>query len=170
MVHTESFTNSFTSQLTLDFSAPPVQRTGKRIRLVNVPNVCEHCKEGFLAAGKQKFCSRVCFGKAQSIRQAGEGNASWKSGLASDNYRYKRIQRERYPERINARQAVHHALRAGKLVKQPCACGSPDVVAHHHQGYDRANRLNVLWRCATCHREDHGGMKFASKQKEVARG
>lgn len=53
-----------------------------------------------------------------------------------------------------ARVAVQHAVRVGKL-ERPSKCASCGcdckTEAHHHNGYSRANRLDVIWLCKKCH-------------------
>lgn len=57
-------------------------------------------------------------------------------------------QREKFPERYAARQAVLVALRAGRLKRQPCRCGDPKTEAHHR---DYSRPLEVEWLCRRCH-------------------
>jgi hypothetical protein len=64
-------------------------------------------------------------------------------------------QREKFPERYAARQAVLVALRQGILVKGPCAragCGATKTQAHHP---DYSKPLDVVWLCSPHHREEH---------------
>jgi len=90
------------------------------------------------------------------MNQTGENNFNWKGGISRDNYHYKKIQRQRYPERINARNAVYHALRSGKIKKKPCFCGKTSVQAHH-LNYDCP--LEVIWLCPIHHRVLHSFIK-----------
>ncbi|HSW43288.1 MAG TPA: hypothetical protein VLM76_12330 [Patescibacteria group bacterium] len=60
--------------------------------------------------------------------------------------------RLRHPERHAARQAVRNALRFGRLVRQPCHCGSARAEAHHP---DYALPLQVEWLCRRHHVERH---------------
>lgn len=58
-------------------------------------------------------------------------------------------QREKYPERYAARQAVLVAVRSGRLVRQACVrCGNVRAQAHHH---DYSKPLNVTWLCKLHH-------------------
>lgn len=68
---------------------------------------------------------------------------------------YQRKSRLEHPEKHRARALVAHAVKAGRLVRQPCgACGSPKAEAHHH---DYSKPLDVKWLCFRCHRElEHG--------------
>lgn len=74
--------------------------------------------------------------------------------------------RATYPERKAAQnavyqakagwapQSVYQAVKAGKLVKQPCAvCGDDRVHAHHHRGYEGEALYDVVWLCALHHKE-----------------
>jgi hypothetical protein len=61
----------------------------------------------------------------------------------------------RYPDHIRARTAVNTALKAGKLVRQPCVyCGSAEAQGHHE---DYGRPLEVTWMCGPCHRAYHRG-------------
>lgn len=70
--------------------------------------------------------------------------------------------RERNRERSNtlrrAQNAVHDAVRSGKLIK-PSSCsecgGEFRIQAHHHHGYEREHLLDVVWLCDSCHKKQH---------------
>jgi|JI7StandDraft_1071085.scaffolds.fasta_scaffold265956_2 hypothetical protein len=58
------------------------------------------------------------------------------------------------PDKNPARVAVFRAVKSGKLVRpETCSsCGkSCKPQAHHHKGYDKENRLDVVWLCSGCH-------------------
>lgn len=62
-------------------------------------------------------------------------------------------QREKYPEKYQARQEVLKALRKGLLIKKPCEkCGAEKVEAHHD---DYKKPLSVRWLCRDHHDELH---------------
>lgn len=57
-------------------------------------------------------------------------------------------------QRIQARNAVNNALRDGRLQRPACCpqcCRPVKVQAHHHKGYSREHRLDVVWACSKCH-------------------
>lgn len=61
-------------------------------------------------------------------------------------------------EKQNARNAVNYAVGRGKMTKplhcQHSGCESTyRVHAHHHRGYAKENRLDVVWLCQTHHEE-----------------
>lgn len=67
-----------------------------------------------------------------------------------------RASRRRHPDRVNARTAVNRAVRAGRLLREPCRrCGASAAQAHHHNGYGVEHRLDVTWLCRTHHGEAH---------------
>lgn len=83
----------------------------------------------------------------------GSKNHNWKGGVSKDNYRYKCIQKDRFPEKIKARQIVGNAVRSGKIIKGVCSvCGSSETFAHHD---DYSKPLSVIWLCRKHHRELH---------------
>lgn len=55
--------------------------------------------------------------------------------------------------RMKCHNAVTRAIKAGKLIKQPCIkCGNEKSLAHH-EDYDFP--LNVMWLCQPCHKQRH---------------
>ena len=57
-----------------------------------------------------------------------------------------------YPEKKAAWTLVWKAVKEGRLIKQPCACGYEEVQGHHE---DYSKPLNVVWMCVPCHRKYH---------------
>jgi hypothetical protein len=98
--------------------------------------------------------------KLPSTCGPGEQNGHWKGGISKDKYRYKRLQRERYPERVNAREKVRKAIKSGKLVRMPCqhpGCASAEGTHAHHSDYSRP--LDVTWLCSQHHKEADTAMR-----------
>lgn len=58
-------------------------------------------------------------------------------------------------EKQKARSAVGHAIRDGKLDRNPCEKCGCELVEAHHDDYGKAT--DVRWLCRTCHEEEHGG-------------
>jgi hypothetical protein len=59
----------------------------------------------------------------------------------------------RNPEKREAQVAVGHAIRDGRLSKEPCEkCGDSKVQGHHD---DYSKPLDVRWLCPTHHAEHH---------------
>lgn len=56
-------------------------------------------------------------------------------------------------KRAIARSYAHVYRDRGKLKKEPCECGSPDVEMHHD---DYNKPLQVTWLCRPCHLRLHG--------------
>lgn len=69
-------------------------------------------------------------------------------------YNKKRAAKHRaeHPEKVKARKAIYHLIRAKKIIKEPCFCGSLKVEAHHD---DYNEPLKVAWLCRKHHREIH---------------
>lgn len=62
--------------------------------------------------------------------------------------------------RTAAHNAVARALKAGKLVWQPCIrCGEQKSIAHH-EDYDYS--LKVMWLCQPCHKQRHKELNATS--------
>lgn len=66
----------------------------------------------------------------------------------------------RTPEQKAAAYAMKRALKRGELERSlKCAyCGLNDSYTHghHHNGYDPAHWLDVIWLCSRCHAMAHG--------------
>lgn len=91
--------------------------------------------------------------KTRSDNISKENNPMWKGGISKDTKRYSKLQRERYPERKHARDAVYRALKAGRLVKPTkCShCGHTMYLEGHHMSYEKDKWLDVVWLCKPCH-------------------
>lgn len=64
-----------------------------------------------------------------------------------------KLKRNRSAIKIKARKAVYHAIRFGKLKKQPCeSCGESKVHGHHD---DYNKPLEVRWLCQKHHDQYH---------------
>ena len=56
---------------------------------------------------------------------------------------------------------VNHAIRDGRLFREPCeVCGAEKVEAHHE---DYSKPLDVMWLCKKHHTELHNNLKKESK-------
>ncbi len=63
---------------------------------------------------------------------------------------------KRHPERKRANTKVANAIRAGKIVRQPCwVCGGEKVEAHHA---DYSRPFDIVWLCVMHHRATHAIM------------
>lgn len=64
--------------------------------------------------------------------------------------------KERKKLMLLAREAARRAIRDGALQKGDCeVCGSPNVIAHHDEGYEPDKWLIVKWLCRSCHSKHH---------------
>jgi hypothetical protein len=128
---------------------------------------CQMCQAPFMARiydlnrGYGKYCCSKCSNAAKGKKRQelypsqGEKNPNWKGGISTNYYHYKKIQKQRYPERVSAREKVRYALKVGNIVKKDCCvCGDSNVFAHH---IDYKKPLDVVWLCRKHHREEHGG-------------
>lgn len=84
-------------------------------------------------------------------------NARLPDNQLSVNARNQRKYRDNPENRKKAaiRNRIHHALKTGRLKRQPCFCGNPEVEAHHYAGYDLEHALDVAWLCKQHHERVH---------------
>ncbi len=69
-----------------------------------------------------------------------------------------RKQRQKFPHKYLARQAVFRAVQKGLLIKKPCEiCGKKKVEAHHQ---DHHKALEVNWLCKKHHLEADRTVSF----------
>jgi hypothetical protein len=117
-----------------------------------------HPKMGDGRLGKCKACTKADVTKHR--------NENIKKIRAYDNRRAKLPHRKELRNRVNekyfknnprrrrAMHAVNNAVRAGRLVRQPCqVCGSEKWIHAHHENYDKP--LDVMWLCPAHHKERH---------------
>ncbi len=110
-------------------------------------------------SGRKKYCGLSCAGSAKAKHlhlgrnQSGSRNPNYKGGSALTAYQHKLRQKEKYPERLKARELAYTAFRRGKLKKSACeVCGDLESEAHHD---DYSRPLDVRWLCPKHHRVEH---------------
>ena len=121
-----------------------------------------------------RFCCRVCdCNRKRQYRQSKKGKAieklyqQSKNGIAAQR-RYDQSKggkarglkchkkyKATHPERIKAKSAVAHAVRAGKLPRVNTLlchyCPAQAKHRHHHKGYAPEHWLDVIPVCKKCH-------------------
>lgn len=142
---------------------PELAGKGRRVERVCESDACGcifYPRLSNVKRGRGRFCSRSCAshirGQIANLRhpQAGAGNHNFK-GWASRNKRaYVNRFRAANPEKASAHDAVHYALRTGKLARpdvcERCACRPTEPLHAHHDDYSRP--LAVVFVCRPCHR------------------
>lgn len=123
---------------------------------------CRDCQKAYYLANRERFgrwqAEQRRADPAKDANRKRKWNAANRDRLLSyyRQYRQKHSKNASYKLRKAARSAVYRAVRSGKIVKTPCEmCGVDEVQAHHHKGYDQANRLDVQWLCRPCHSRTH---------------
>jgi len=95
--------------------------------------------------------------------QSTKGKAAKKRYRQSEKYKRDHTQGnlhyyEQHPERKVAENAITHAIETGRLIKAntlKCSCGQRAEHYHHHKGYAREHRLDVVALCRSCHKIIH---------------
>lgn len=91
----------------------------------------------------------------QNRTRIGDKNPGWKGGISKNNYHYKQLQKQRYPERIKARKKVHSEIRSGRLVRENCVyCDTDQDVCAHISDYEKPLE-SIIWACRPCNRREH---------------
>lgn len=80
--------------------------------------------------------------------------AAVKGGIASGKARISQTYPQSNAEKVDARNKLNLAVKAGRVVRGNCSsCGTDkDVEGHHH---DYAKPLDVDWLCRSCHKDVH---------------
>src|SRR5262245_40693378 len=69
---------------------------------------------------------------------------------------------------VTARRVVGTLVRNGMIIPEPCRkCGATPTQAHHANGYEGPNALDVEWLCASHHRLAHKQVDHAVARKET---
>jgi hypothetical protein len=121
-------------------------------------SACKACKAECQAAYHAKNTDRVRASKvaynAKNADRKREYQAAYEKTDAGRAVRARSALKYRaeHPERIKAKNAVTHAIQAGRLTPQPCFCCGAKAEAHH-PNYDAP--LDVVWLCPPHHRQAH---------------
>ena len=129
---------------------------------------CAHCgNEFYRKRSVSKYCSPLCQRRAAAKAGgrachekhdfSGKNNPNWRNGISKNHYHYKKLQLERYPEKIRCRSIFIKEKAKGNLrVPSKCqVCGAKAKLHGHHEDYSKP--LEVTWVCRPCHRKIHGG-------------
>lgn len=88
---------------------------------------------------------------------------NYKKGMKRPEYRQARMEASRRYWAKNrdkrlAHQALNNAVKSGRI-NRPNICSMCNKVGkiqgHHHLGYSKENRFNVIWLCRSCHEWAH---------------
>jgi hypothetical protein len=107
---------------------------------------------------------------AQKVKKNGtcskEKNGNWKGGISKNpitnkpnNIKYRKMQKQKWPEKEKARKITTKYIRNGKLIRgicQNCKDKSKKVHAHHN---DYSKPLEITWLCRECHDKEHKRLK-----------
>lgn len=76
--------------------------------------------------------------------------------------------KNRHGDQVKANSAVSRALRDGKLFKMTYCenCKEDHPLEAHHESYEEAYWLDVVWLCDACHKKRHKILKEAKRKQE----
>jgi hypothetical protein len=119
------------------------------------------CKVCILAKRAAKVASRtpeqVVSDRATRREYSKQWRATDKGKVWAQEYAKANPPHAKDKARRNARAAVARAVRRG--LQLPTVCESCETMtklqAHHHNGYDKAHQLDVVWLCVSCHGKEH---------------
>jgi len=133
---------------------------------------CKTCAADYQRFRRAAFRERVKKIEIMSLlRNLDKRRASVRRYATSDAGRQNAIlrtkaRRKKYPERVNAMNAVARALRRGILTKGPCeVCATTTRIEAHHPDYTKP--LDVMWLCRIHHREQHLSEQYKKYRSEV---
>lgn len=110
------------------------------------------CKECIKASVRTNRLGKIDYYRQYDRQRAAQPHRR------ANNFAQSQAWRNEFPNRRRAQGLVAHALRSGKLKKQPCwVCGCNAVA--HHPDYDRP--LDVVWLCQPHHKQAHAIAKDA---------
>lgn len=119
-------------------------RQGKKRYFTGRPCPQGHVTERDVRRGHCCECRRNNMREAKKSEAAKAWNRQWAKEYA----------RQMDPQMKKARNAAYHAIRKGRLTREPCqVCGSSHRIEAHHEDYLKP--LDVMWLCKKHHYERH---------------
>lgn len=113
---------------------------------------------------KIRRSARRYYGSAKNTARYKLNKLKWLKRNKDRIYEYGKKSREKILKtrigriKKNARTALQKVVRIGAIVP-PRNCDLCGIFcktqAHHHKGYSRKERLNVIWLCTKCHKRCH---------------
>lgn len=113
-------------------------------------------QQAYYQKNKSKIISRVAKWQKDNRERQNETQRKWRAANPDRNHELSMDWRYRNKEKRKAHRIVETALKTGKLISQPCFCGSMSVHAHHDD-YDKP--LEVDWLCPQHHKDKHAKLK-----------
>lgn len=109
------------------------------------------CKEGYREYHRVYAKSEQCKAAARKYRRSEQGKKTQNNSS--------RLCRKAYPAQCKARNAVNHAIRAGKLppikLLECVYCGEQAEYYHHWAGYEPEHWFDIIPLCRKCDRKAH---------------
>lgn len=119
---------------------------------------CRECRNASKRRGLAKAERLPSLERLRALARAGDEEAARQLKLRDKEKNA--IARQKYAERVRARQIIRNNIYRGKLSRQPCeVCGNPKSEAHHD---DYSRPLDVVWLCPAHHAERHAQLRQAA--------
>ena len=120
-------------------------------------NTCKECKIEYMASRPKDRLKEINKKRNQKPKRQEDKrirSKAYRQKYPEKKRLYEQEYRKKYPEKYKARNAVHNAIRDGKLTKLPCeVCNSTKNIEAHHDDYYKP--LELRWLCHKHHVEHH---------------
>lgn len=114
---------------------------------------CKSCHTKEISINSSKW-AKLHTDRVKEISKRFFKSESGKKAMLRGSIKYK----INNPDKAKSHRAVYYAVKTGRLVR-PSNCSKCFIEckpqAHHHNGYDLQNLLNVIWLCNKCHTFEH---------------
>jgi hypothetical protein len=131
------------------FSRPGGQMTKHCPACRQIKSLGEFHRDHTQANGRSARCKICINGDPRRRKRNRTYQKALRKNAKTTNAEYQRRYRTKNPIIVKAHWTVNHAIRAGRIVAQPCEiCGNSKAHAHHD---DYSKPLEVRWLCQEHH-------------------
>ncbi len=143
-------------------AARPKRKLTEREKAQRHANYLAHQDERIAQAREYRATHKAEYAAYEASRreQRSAARAAYRAAHPEKDRAVDKRRRERQPDKIKARKAVQHEVRAGRFPRADTMvcehCGEALAAHwHHHNGYGFEHRLDVIAVCKECHIGTH---------------